>query len=348
MDADSGGRPVRREDVFISLCIPEAPATAADVAAIAAAAAAVAQRFRYYEVLIVARIGEDDDSLLKACLAACSGLRVLRVRGSAQPYSRRVVAAGEAIGDVVVITALAETGVLDLIGAADEAASRNTICVFTRAGAKGSRGPAGALLAALGAASRFRISLSDMRTIAIPRTWLNRLLAHPQQNLALRFPPLGEGLPIHHIAVAGLPALPAPDNAPARRLAVIYSLAIHAAPVVLAGVGLLSGAVIAGSLFYVVYAVAALFLVAHLQEGWFTTAIVQAGTACYLALAMLGLSLGLQKLLATAGPNSGDTVVEELTSTDLLATAQDLFATTQELNVAVDAERTAPPPAAAP
>lgn len=337
MSAGSARAPMRREDVFVSLCIPEAPASAKDVDAIAAAVKVFAAAFRYYEVLIVARIDQDDDELLRQCLIRCPSTRILRVHGSSQRYSRRVVGANEAIGDVLVMTALGEIGALDLIGLTTAAIERNAISVFARQDTAWGRQVFGnALLALLGAASRFRISTSDMRTIAIPRTWLNRLLAHPQHNLALRFPPLGEGLPIHHIPVSDLPALQAPDATLGGRIGLLYNLAIHASPALLVGVGWLSALVIFGALLFMIYAVAMLFLAEHLQEGWFTTSIVQAGTACYLAMAMLGLSLGLQKLLANAGPHISDTIVEETNNTDL-------FADIQELNISVDIERTIRP-----
>ena len=53
--------PGRREDVFVSLCIAEAPASARDVEAIVAAAHGIAAAFRYYELLIVAQIEREDD-----------------------------------------------------------------------------------------------------------------------------------------------------------------------------------------------------------------------------------------------------------------------------------------------
>ncbi len=325
--------PGRREDVFVSLCIAEAPASARDVEAIVAAAHGIAAAFRYYELLIVAQIEREDDELLRQCLLRCPNIRILRVRGSSRHYSHRVVVASEAIGDVVVITALSEIGVLDLIGLITAAVERNTISVYARRDrAWGRRGVGNALLALLGSASRFRVSISDMRTIAIPRTWLNQLLAHPQANLALRFPPLDEGFPVHHIEVRGLPALKVPDTTLVGRIGLLYGLAIHASPVLLAGIGWLSAFVIIGAVLFGFYAIGALFLVAHLQDGWFTTSIVQAGTAGYLGIATLGLSLGLQKLLANSGPHIVDTIVGETTNTDL-------FADIQELNVSVDVER---------
>ena len=82
---------------------------------------------------------------------------------------------------------------------------------------------------------------------------------------------------------------------------------------------------------FALYAVAALFVVERVQEGWFTTSIVQAGTAGYLSLAILGLSLGLQKILQNAVPHIDDLVVEETNSTDL-------FSDIQQFNVSVEIE----------
>lgn len=321
----STGQQERREDIFVSLCFPEAPTSARDVASIVEATRRISERFRYFEVLVIARV-DDPDDFLAPCLAASPNTRVIKVRGSARHYARRVAAANEAIGDIVVLTAIAEATVLDLPGTIAKAADRNAVMVFTRR----SGGWSNPLLQALGAASRFRISSGDMRTIAIPRTWMNRLLAHPQYNLALRFPPLGQGLPIHHIPVAdGVPALPGNEASFRRRVGLLYQLAVNAAPVVLMGVGLLSAAVAFGALLYSLYALGVVLLASHVQVGWFTTTLVQAGTACYLGIAILGLSMGLQKLLERLEPQIDDTVVEEVSNTDL-------FTEMQDLNVSVD------------
>lgn len=326
----TSARPALREDVFVSLCFPEAPASAADVAAIAEAGRQIAATFRYFEVLVIARI-EDPDDFLAPCLQDVAHTRILRVRGSGRHYARRVAAASEAIGDVVVLTALGEAGALDLSGMAAAAVEQNAVMVCTRAGGGGNN----PLLRALGAAARFRISSGDLRTLAIPRVWLNRLLAHPQCNLALRFPPLGQGLPIRHLPVDGLPALSADEPALRHRVGLLYQLAVNAAPAVLIGVGLLSCAVTAGALAVIVYAIGVVLLATHVQEGWFTTTLVQAGTAGYLGLAILGLSMGLQKLLERAEPRIDDTVVDEIGNGDL-------FAGMQDLNVAVDIGRPGP------
>lgn len=331
MSSPAASAPAPREDVFVSLCVPEAPVTPGDVERIVAVATAVAKVFRYYEVLIIADLDAPDD-LLRHCLLRCPNLRVLRVRGSSQLYASRVVAAREAIGDVVIITALVEIGALDLIDLATTAIERNAIAVFTRTEPVSARhGLSDRLLAVLGAASRFRISTSDLRTLAIPRGWVARLLAHPQAHLALRFPPLGEGFPIEHIAVADIPALRLADAAFRRRLALVYALAIHAAPTLIVGVGVLSLLVMAGGVLFMLYAIGALFLVKHLQEGWFTTSLVQAGIACYLGLAILGLSLGLQKVLANGAARLDDQVVDETNNTDL-------FSDIRQLNIAVELE----------
>ena len=82
------GAPARREDVFVSLCIPEAPISTQDVERVVAAAASIAAAFRYYEVLIVAGV-DQDNALLRQCLYRCKNLRLLRVRTLPQHYSNR-------------------------------------------------------------------------------------------------------------------------------------------------------------------------------------------------------------------------------------------------------------------
>ncbi|QTL03813.1 hypothetical protein J5J86_00030 [Aquabacter sp. L1I39] len=308
-----------REDIFVSLCFPEPLASEDDVSVVLKASRQISARFRYFEVLIIARVGDADD-LLSACLSGSPHVRVIKVRGTRRHYANRVVAANEAIGDVVVITSLAEAGALDLPGMVAAASDQNAVTVFTRE----QRSWTNRLLQALGSASRFMISSGDMRTIAIPRVWMSRLLAHPQYNLALRFPPLGQGLPILHIPAPFTRISASSDATFWRRVALAYQLSVNAAPVALIGVGLLSCVVVLGALAYAIFAVGVVIFASHVQPGWFTTSIIQAGTAGYLALAILGLSMGLQKILEHLEPQVADTVVEEICNTDLPAQIHDL------------------------
>jgi hypothetical protein len=251
--------PARREDVFISLCIPEAPATERDVDLIVQATKSISDIFRYYEVLIITDTGSNP--LLQQCLQRCPNLRILGVRKSSQLYAPRVVAANEAIGDIIVITSLLEIESLDLVALTIAAVERDAILVYTRQDQlSATRSIRNGVLSLLGTASRFHISAGDLRTLAIPRAWLTRLLAHPQYNLALRFPPRGDGFPIHHIPADGMPLPKKTDAALAQRIGLFYNLAIHAAPAVLAGVGILSVIIVAGALSFVVYAFAILFI----------------------------------------------------------------------------------------
>jgi hypothetical protein len=314
-----------REDLFVSACIPESPTSAADVEAIVGIARQIGLTWRYYEVLIVAEVNACDDDRLRECLARCPNLRVIKVRGSLRHYSRRVVAANEVIGDLIVFTSLAEAGALDLAELTKTAAEKNAITIFTIQ----RRSWSDPLLSVLGSASRLRISMNDMRTMAVPRTWLNRLLSHPEHHLALRFPPLGEGFPIHHLQVVAPKLRKSVDRGSPHRMRLLYDLAVGAAPLVLIGVAALSALVVVGAVLYMGYAVAVLFFVKNVQPGWFTTSLVLAGTAAYLAAAILGLSAGLQKLLQRLEPKVEDTIVEEMTNGDL-------FDGIRELNVATD------------
>ncbi len=315
----SAGLAAVREDIFVSLCFPETLSCASDVAVVEEACRKISARFRYFEVLLIARMDEPEE-FLSLCLSRCPNVRIIKVRGTRRHYASRVVAANEAIGDVVVITSLAEAGVLDLSAMIATAADKNSVTVFTR----DQRSWTSSLLQVLGSASRFRISSGDMRTIAIPRVWMGRILAHPQYNLALRFPPLGQGLPIIHIPAPVLKPVIGSDATFWRRVGLAYQLSVNAAPVVLIGVGLLSGFVMLGAVAYVIYAIGVVIFASHVQPGWFTTTILQVGTIGYLALAVLGLSMGLQKLLEHLEPQVADTVVEEVTNTNLPSDIHDL------------------------
>jgi hypothetical protein len=322
-----------RDDLLVSIGIAESEAGASILPVLAGLAAELCTRFRYWELLIVTDV--DKAASYDRVLESIANVRLLKVRPGTSPYRRRVAIAGEAIGDVVLISTLDELPQLAIVGMIEKAGESGAMVVGRRR--------AGVLLnapfRALGASAGFRVDASDMLTTAYPRTVLNRLLNHPDPQLALRFPPNDDS-----ITVLGQPAR---DTAAARqhrslrdtrrRFAMLQKLLIGSAPRVLGLVGSLALLVAIVAVAFVIYAAAVWLLKDDVQPGWLTTSLALGLTAFFLGCAVFGLSIGLQKVIDLLSADLADDVVDEVTSVDLFREVFD------ELNVELDQEVAALP-----
>jgi hypothetical protein len=304
----------RREDVLVSVCFGELPVDAETLNGVAALARQLDARFRFREIVVVAE--ESSKDALLALVRRVDNLRLLTVRDGMPFYRRRVIAADEAIGDVVIVANAAELPHLDAVAMIEQAADDQQMVLAARAAGLIDRTLAGPLVA-LGRLAGFKVSLRDMQTMAVPRTLLNQLLAHPDPDLALRFPPRDVRLPLAFAAVApGMPSLREVGQQ-GRRLALLQKLLVYVAPSVLMAVTLASALLAVTGFLYAFYVLGAWIVVEDLAQGWLTLSAMLSLTAFFLGVSIMGLSLGLQQLLARVGREGFDGVATEVNRIDL-------------------------------
>jgi hypothetical protein len=297
---------------------------------IAAAAGQVADHYRYWEVLIVVEAASADR--FQPLMKAVKNIRMIKVRTGVQTYQNRVVAASEAIGDIVLLAAAREVHAVDTVAMIEQARLENRVVIAERSGAH----LLNPVIVTLGNVSGFRATTRDMATAAYPRTVLNRLLAFPDRKLALRFLPRDAGLTAGYVKVA-------PDRdrrlitGLGPRLGLIQRLLVNAAPRVLNITSLLAATTSIFALFFALYAVAVWMLLDDIQPGWFTTALAISLTASFLGVAIFGLSTGLLKIIDLISPELVEDVVGEDSSIDLFSQVM------TELNVELNAETAALP-----
>jgi hypothetical protein len=328
--------PLRREDVLVSLCFSDAPSSDHDVALIVKAAKLICSRFRYWEILVVVSVNTSSGRYLERCLKEVQNIRVLKVRASSRYFPTRVVAASEAIGDVVILTSFPEAPVVEYIALINIALEHDTVVICTREG----RNVSSPFLNVLWAISGFRISSNYMHTTAFSRTALNQILAHPERDLALRFPPRGEGFPVHELAIKNFHQIANESHKFRRRMGLAYRLTVNSAPMVLFGVATLSVGVVLVSMLYAIYAVLIWLFAKNVQPGWFTTSLMLSLTATCLGAALLGISMGIQRALEWLAPNPEDTIVDEAVNTNLFVESNDLNV---DVETAPATQRTVPP-----
>ncbi len=315
-------KPAIRDDIFVSVCCADVTDMAVAGAALGALAGKLAAVFRYWELLLI--ISDILPEADEAALARLPNVRLLKIRHGTPFYRRRVAVASEAIGDIVVLAAIEELPVLDIVAMIDRAAQAGSIV----AGKRANTTMFAPILRALGRGAGFRVNTDDMLTQAYPRTVLNRLLAHPDRQLALRFAPADRGIAViaqpsdGDIATRSLREL-------GRRLSLIQRLLISAAPAVLTAVSLLSLLVAVVAVVFAIYAVIVWATLAGVQPGWFTTSLAISLTAAFLGVAIFGLSIGLQKLIEVLQSGPVDDIIGEASAVDLYGQVM------HELNVEV-------------
>jgi len=304
----------RREDILVSVCFGDLPVDADTLEGVAALARQLDARFRFHEIVVVA--AESHKDALLALVRRVENLRLLTVRDGTPFYRRRVIAADEAIGDVVVMANAVELPHLDPVAMIERAADDQKMVLAARAAGLVDRTLAGPLVA-LGRLAGFKVSLRDLQTMAVPRTLLNQLLAHPDPDLALRFPPRDVRLPLAFAAAtSGMPTLREAGQK-GRRLALLQKLLVYVAPSLLMTVTMASALLAVIGFVYAFYVLGAWIVVEDLAPGWLTLSAMLSLTAFFLGVSIMGLSLGLQQLLARAGRDGFDGVASEINRIDL-------------------------------
>lgn len=221
----------RREDIVVSLCLVSETSETLDIEELRRVADTLKARYRYWEMLIAvhAEIADDHENLL----ATVHNLRLLRLRKGVPFYRSRAAVASEAIGDVVVLTAATELSAFDFVDLIDACDAQGTIIIGRRR-RKELMNPA---LIPLGRSAGFRVDGRDMLTAAFPRVLLQQVLAHPESQLALRFPPMDHGIPVQWRFAQARNRHKRSYPKLGRRLGLVHKLIVSSAPRVLMSIG---------------------------------------------------------------------------------------------------------------
>jgi hypothetical protein len=304
-----------REDVVVSVCFSELTATPAAFAAIRDLAATLDSVYRFREIILV--VDDTQRSALLDLVREVPNTRLFVVRRGTEYYDRRVIAAEEAIGDLVILGNLDEIAALDVLAFLDFAEAENAVTMAFRP----ARRPIKRLLAwpliALGKLAGFNVDPAEWQSIAVPRTLLNLLLAHDEPRLALRFPPRDPRLPREWFRTDVNVASRTAFMGLGRRVHLLQTLLVYLTPTLLTLVAISSALLTLAGLAYAAWIAGAVVLVDRLAPGWLTTNAMLAVSATFMGVSTLGLSLGLQHLLKQQRRLKCDLVPEEVNRIDL-------------------------------
>jgi len=322
----------RREDILISVCFADIPKDTDSFDSVRKLASEINDRFAFWEIVVISDADDAEDFM--PLVHEVSNLRLFKVRPGTQHYRKRVVVASEAIGDIVAVVSANELPCIDLVGMIEKAGKSGRIVMAQRNKFFALEHIINAPLVALGHGAGFKVETRIMQSTIFPRTTLNQLLAHPDKELALRFPPRDNNSPINFVTIDKKKFKPLISGGFSRRLTLLHTLLINLAPRLLFYVSILSALASVTALVYFFYILGAWLLLPALEPGWLTISLMLSASAFFLGGATFGLSLGLQHLLTRIEREHFDDIVDEVNKIDLFGQV------TQDLNIEVEVSQT--------
>lgn len=304
-----------REDILVSICFGELDGSTASFGQLAEFAEQMNAQFRFWEIILVAAADEVEPFL--PLVKDVPNIRLIKVRHGTAFYRRRVIAAAEAIGDVVVLTTVAEMPLLDVLAMIDEVNTQGALVVGRMQTVAATDLLVSTPLVALGRWAGFNVGIYDMQTVGFPRTLLNQLLAHPAKELALRFLPRDVGLQqSYQTAQNKAPPLRSFRNL-GRRLGLAQQLLVNLAPRLLQAVTLISSLTALMSMAFGFYVIGVWLWLPTVAPGWLTLSAMLSVTGFMLGCTTSALCLGMLFLISRGGRDDYADVAGEVNRVDL-------------------------------
>ncbi len=298
-----------RSDILVSVGVVDEQGPTITVPRLAGLIEGLARAYRYFEVVYVVSEGARGElDALAAQIAPLANLRIIITGESTRFYRQRLIAMSEAIGDVVALFDLDDLGVDTLVAKLGEAKDNNEIMIGWRSARHRNRWSYGLL----SLASRNHITAQAARTILIPRELMNGVISRRSAALDLRFEPRIPQGRYRRFEVAGKGST---RGGFAQRYELFIEILLCGAPRYLKAYAAAGFMVMIGASLYMVYALAVVLLRKHVQEGWFSTTITQAGSTAFIAGGMSILSIALIAIYERLHGGEDRIIVDEIANT---------------------------------
>ncbi|WP_338332310.1 hypothetical protein [Acetobacter sp. LMG 32666] len=297
-----------RSDILVSVGVIDEHGPRRGIPRLAEVIAKLSLAFEYFEVLYV--MEEQYRCELDAMAEQISGLTNLRIILTTEGthyYHRRLVTAREAIGDVVALYDPDEISVEELTRKLGESKDRNEIL----AGWFSVPAPTAWTYRLLAFSSHYIITAQAARTLIIPREWLNTLLVRRSAVLDLRFQ---ARVSLTRYCHFDIPKKQTKGSNLSGRYELLREVMLCDAPRYLKGYAFMGFLVVLGTMAYIAYAIAIVLLRPHVQEGWFSNAVVEAASTAFIATGMSLIALALVTVLDVLQGTSDRIVVAELSN----------------------------------
>ena len=306
-----------RSDMLVSVVVVDEQGPEKTLPRLAGVLEVLGASFRYFELVYV--VAESTRPALNAMavqIAQMPNLRIILASDGTRYYRKRLIGTMEGIGDVVALYDLDELAPAELMTQIGAAQDSNEV----RIGWRPSRPPSGWSYRLLSLASNNVISARASRTIILPREPLNALLARKSASIDLRFEARNAPARYRRFDIAQ-PAIR--KGGFAQRYELLMEILLAGAPRFLKTYAAGGFLVVAGASLYIAYVIAVFFLRSHVQEGWFSTSIIQAGSTAFIAGGMSILSIALVAVLEILSGGNARMIVDEISNTNFFDKAND-------------------------
>lgn len=275
------------------------------------------QRFRFFEIIIV--LDEKNYSFHLSLIEEIPKIRTLVVRDDVSYYTRRLIAARESVGDLVVLANLNDLSYFDVTDLVKASIKRHK-SIFALADNSGIlRNGVFGFWKRLGQLAGFSVDWNILQSVCLPRSELSQYLAHPEPELSLRFPPVSPKFNVDFYKIENFEDNRRLLGALGRRMALIHRVLIHLAPFFLQIVCYLSFILTLFGVFFAVYILNVWIFVAEIAEGWLTTSLMQSVLAIFFGLVMSGISLGQLQLIRQSVKEQDQNILREVNKNDIFA-----------------------------
>lgn len=295
-----------RDDYLASICVVDDLGPDSTLPLLVDLEAVLAQNFRYFEIVYVVteRLGDRFTALVDR-LARLPNLRTLITKDNVGFYRQRAIAASEAIGDVVAVVDLADLPGNELPARMHQAKDGNVVLLGWHA----SHRAGGLLYRVLSLLSRNAVSTRASRTIILPRERLNAILTRQHASIDLRFEPRGGPVRYDHFPVTKRAGS---KIRTAHRYELLIEILRSGAPRFLKIYAALGFSVVIAAALYVLYAIIVVLTGSDVQEGWFSTAFVLAGSMGFISMGMSILAIALAEVLERSAGGDDRLIVDEI------------------------------------
>ncbi|MFM5907979.1 MAG: hypothetical protein ACKOPO_10415 [Novosphingobium sp.] len=302
-----------RSDILVSVAVVDEQGPAATVPRLAGLARALAAQFVYFElVYVLPESAKAEIEPLSRQLALLPNLRIIFASDGTRFYRRRLIGALEAIGDIVVVLDLDELSHDMLCHQIAEAHRRNEVLI----GWRPSRRSVSLSYGLLSLLSRNLISAQTARTIILPRELIQSVVSRRSAALDLRFEPRNALSRYRHFDIDGVTSKGGSGGrGAASRAELFLEILLSGVPRYLTAYAAAGFGVMIGAVTYGIYAVMILLLRDHVQEGWFSTAIVQAGSTAFIAGGMSLLAVAMIAIYELQHSGDDRVIVDEIANT---------------------------------
>lgn len=307
-----------RNDILISIALIDEGDFNETLRRIEAMMDALSQRFQYFEIVcIVSEVLREELNAIGARLARLTNLRIILVSDATRYHQRRLVAASEAIGDVVAIVDPDDFGIDELCDLIEASKDKNEILL----GWGRASGIFGYPRKVLTAVTRHNVAREAMRTIVLPRERLNEILNRPSAALDLRYEPSASHFKYRHKPVSRTTRR---GSSLPQRYEVLAEILMTGAPRYLKIYAASTFVIASLAIAYAAYAVLVISLRDDVQPGWFSNAIVQSGTVFFMAIGMSVLSFAVAGLIEKLGGGENHAISGEIANIDFFEQQHDL------------------------